>query len=232
MLGLRDGVCRPCGRQQRRPPAPPANGEQEKSSVAPQPLRGVRCPLLSAALCHQVLPNKHTPENVTTTGSTHFWVLQSRSGYSRGRQAVMCECNKPSRPKQCQLSGTDAALSTLAMSAPATPSGRLPVLAVCALYCCSGPALTRAVVAPGTRGRGQATASPKQRRLLLLSAPHAILHGFGQSGIGLSSSVSLLQLYGGAVLTCGRAGQSRERSRSQAPALPLPSRAGSLEAVA
>ena len=37
---------------------------------------------------------------MTTTGSTHVWVLESRSGYSRGRQAVMCEPNKPSRPKQ------------------------------------------------------------------------------------------------------------------------------------
>lgn len=65
--------------------------------------------------------------------------------------------------------------------------------------------------------------------MLLLSAPHAILHSFGKPCMSLISSVCLLQLYGGVLLTCWSAEQSREKSRSQPCALHLLSRARSLE---
>lgn len=78
------------------------------------------------------------------------------------------------------------------------------------------------------RPRSRATVSSSQRRMLLLSAPHAVPQGFGKSCESLISWVCLLQLYGGAWLTCWSAGQSREEGRSRPRALRLLSRARSL----
>lgn len=70
---------------------------------------------------------------------------------------------------------TDAAQSMLAMPTTVTPSGRLHVLAVYGFYCCSGPTLTRMVLASGLCSLGRSIWSRQGVMVLWGSQPHMLI---------------------------------------------------------